>query len=332
MTDDKRGSLFAGLAKSGHLSSVICHLSFVSLRISRLWPDIVYAGSRECEIFKLTMGYLNLGVVGTGLIGGSIALAGSRAGYRVTFYEPASSPVEAVVSGAVRAAGLDELATSSDLIFIATPVSSIASVAERLAHKVKANAIVSDVASVKGPVFSRLSEILNGRCFYIPSHPMAGSEKSGLEAARVNLFESAVTIISPDVCQDKAVLERLIHFWRQAGSVPLVLDVPTHDRLVAAVSHLPHLVAAILMMHAAEFASEGLAFVGNGFRDSTRIAAGSPELWQEILLANRSDLLTNLYRFRDTLNETIGVLEANDVKSLQAFLDAAKRSRDKLIG
>ena len=161
---------------------------------------------------------------------------------------------------------------------------------------------------------------------------MAGSEKSGLEAARVNLFENAVTIISPDLCQDKAVLERLTEFWREAGSIPLFVDVPTHDRLVAAVSHLPHLLAAILMMHVAEFASDGLAFVGNGFRDSTRIAAGSPELWKEILLANRSDLLTNLYRFRDTLNETIGVLEASDAKSLQAFLDAAKRSRDKLIG
>ena len=278
------------------------------------------------------MGSLNLGVVGTGLIGGSIALAGSRAGYRVTFYEPARSPVETVLSGAVRAAGLDELAGSSDLIFIATPVSSIASVAERLASCVKASAIVSDVASVKGPVFNHLSEIFKGRCCYIPSHPMAGSEKSGLEAARVNLFENAVTIISPDLCQDKAVLERLTEFWREAGSIPLFVDVPTHDRLVAAVSHLPHLLAAILMMHVAEFASDGLAFAGNGFRDSTRIAAGSPELWKEILLANRNDLLTNLYRFRDTLNETIGVLEANDVKSLQAFLDAAKRSRDKLIG
>jgi prephenate dehydrogenase len=278
------------------------------------------------------MGYLNLGVVGTGLIGGSIALAGSRAGYRVTFYEPANCPAEMVLGDAVRATTLDELATSSDLIFIATPVSSIASVADRLAPSVKASAIVSDVASVKGPVFSRLSEIFNGRCFYIPSHPMAGSEKSGLEAARVSLFENAVTIISPDLCQDKAVLERLAHFWREAGSVPLFVDVPTHDRLVAAVSHLPHLLAATLMMHVAEFASEGLGFVGNGFRDSTRIAAGSPELWTEILLANQRDLLTNLYRFRDTLNETIRVLEANDVKSLQAFLDAAKRSRDKLVG
>ena len=278
------------------------------------------------------MGNVNLGVVGTGLIGGSIALAGSRAGYEVTFYEPASSPVETVLSGAVRAASLDELASSSDLIFIATPVSTIASVADRLAPFVRPTTIVSDVASVKGPVFGRLSEIFDGRCFYVPSHPMAGSEKSGLEAARVNLFENAVAIISPDLCRDKGVLERLAHFWREAGSIPLFVDVPTHDRLVAAVSHLPHLVAAILMMHAAEFASEGLSFVGNGFRDSTRIAAGSPELWTEILLANRTDLLTNLYRFRDTLNETIRVLEANDAKSLQAFLDAAKRSRDRLAG
>ena len=102
------------------------------------------------------MGSLNLGVVGTGLIGGSIALAGSRAGYRVTFYEPVRSPVETVLGRAVRAASLEELASSSDLIFIATPVSSIASVADRLAPSVKTSAIVSDVASVKGPVFNHL--------------------------------------------------------------------------------------------------------------------------------------------------------------------------------
>lgn len=278
------------------------------------------------------MGYLNLGVIGTGLIGGSIALAGSRAGYRVTFFERGSTPVEAVLSNAIRATSLGELAGSSDLIFIATPISSIASVAQELAPSLKPTAIVSDVASVKGPFFSRLAEIFKDRCSYIPSHPMAGSEKSGLEAARVTLFEKAVTIISPDLCQDKRALETLVQFWQQAGSIPLFVDVATHDRLVAAVSHLPHLVAAILMVHAAEFATEGLSLVGNGFRDSTRIAAGSPELWKEILLANRTDLLTNLYRFRDTLNETIRVLEANDAKSLQAFLDAAKRSRDRLAG
>ena len=278
------------------------------------------------------MGYLDLGVIGTGLIGGSIALAGSRAGYRVVFFEPGSTPVEAVLSNAIRAASIGELAESCDLIFIATPISSITSVAEELAPSLKPASVVSDVASVKGPFFSRLAEIFKDRCSYIPSHPMAGSEKSGLEAARVNLFEKAVTIISPDLCQDKRALDCLVQFWQQAGSIPLFVDVATHDRLVAAVSHLPHLVAAILMVHAAEFATEGLSLVGNGFRDSTRIAAGSPELWKEILLANRTDLLTNLYRFRDTLNETIRVLEGNDAKSLQAFLDAAKRSRDRLVG
>jgi prephenate dehydrogenase len=278
------------------------------------------------------MGNLNVGVVGTGLIGGSIALAGARAGYRVTFYEPRDRAVETVLSGTIRAAKVDELAALSDLIFIATPVSSVASVADRLAPFVRPGAIVSDVASVKGPFFKRLCEIFTGRCLYIPSHPMAGSEKSGVEAARVNLFENAVTIISPDLCQDNEALQRLAHFWRNVGSIPLFVDVPTHDRLVAAVSHLPHLLAAVLMMHAAEFAPEGLNLVGNGFRESTRIAGGSPELWTEILLANRTDLLTNLYRFRDTLDDTIRVLEANDVKSLQAFLDAAKRSRDRLAG
>jgi len=278
------------------------------------------------------MGYPNLGVIGTGLIGGSIALSGVRSGYKVNFYEPGSSPAETVLNDAFRVASLAELAEASDLIFIATPISSITSVAEGLTSSLKPTSLVSDVASVKGPIAGRLADIFKDRCAYIPSHPMAGSEKSGVEAARANLFADAVTIISPELCQDKEALERLVEFWQRVGSVPLLLDVPTHDRLVAAVSHLPHLLAAILMVHVTKFAGDGLNVVGNGFRDATRIAAGSAELWREILLANRSDLLTNLYRFRDALDETIRVLEANDGKSLQAFLYAAKRSRDSLAG
>ena len=278
------------------------------------------------------MGYLNVGVIGTGLIGGSIALAGIRAGYPVSFYEPKETAPAKSLGDANRVANLDDLAESSDLIFVATPLSSMASIAGRLAPMLKSGSLVSDVASVKGPIFRRLTEIFQGRCNYIPSHPMAGSEKSGLEAARVNLFEGAVTIISPDGCRDQGAVDRLVQFWQRAGSVPLLLDVPTHDRLVAAVSHLPHLLAAVLMVHAARFAAEGLNLAGKGLRDSTRIAAGSPALWTEILLANRDDLLTNLYRFRDTFGETIRILEANDAKSLQAFLDEAKGNRDRLAG
>jgi prephenate dehydrogenase len=276
------------------------------------------------------MGCVNVGVIGTGLIGGSIALAGIRAGYRVVVYGSGESAADTILGQAVRATELADLAESSDLIFIATPISVIAGVAKNLASRVRPGSLVSDVASVKGPVFRALSEIFDQRCHYIPSHPMAGSEKSGLEAARVNLFEGAVTILCPDACPDQSAIDRLSRFWQGTGSSPLVLDVPTHDRLVAAVSHLPHLLAAILMLHAAHSAPEALSLSGGGFRDSTRIAAGSSDLWKEILLANRSDLLTNLYRFRETLDEAIQILEAKDAKRLEALLDAAKRSRDKL--
>ncbi|MBV8815063.1 MAG: prephenate dehydrogenase/arogenate dehydrogenase family protein [Verrucomicrobia bacterium] len=278
------------------------------------------------------MGCLNVGVVGTGLIGGSIALAGIRAGYRVFVYESGGSAVHTILGQAIRATDLANLAESSDLVFIATPISVITDIAKTLASGIRPGSLVSDVASVKGPVFRALSEIFGQRCFYIPSHPMAGSEKSGLEAARVNLFEGAVTLLCPDACPDQSALERLSQFWKRAGSSPLVLDVPTHDRLVAAVSHLPHLLAAILMLHATRSAPEGLSLSGGGFRDSTRIAAGSPDLWKEILLANRSDLLTNLYRYRGAVDEAIQILEANDAKRLQALLDAAKTNREKLSG
>src|SRR5258708_36962893 len=106
---------------------------------------------------------------------------------------------------------------------------------------------------------------------------MAGSEKSGLEATRVNLFEKAVTIISPDLCQDKQALESLAQFWHQVGSIPLFVDVPTHDRLVAAVCHLPPFLAGELIGQAPEFSPEGLMFVGNRCPGSTTFAAGVPD-------------------------------------------------------
>jgi prephenate dehydrogenase len=122
------------------------------------------------------------------------------------------------------------------------------------------------------------------------------------------------------------------NFWEQLGSKTITLDVITHDRLVAAVSHLPHLLASILVTDIAESFEPAFQVAGRGFRDLTRIASGSPSLWTEILVANRSELLNHLQRFRSRLDEAIQLLQTNDAKSLQALLNAAKRNRDKLIG
>jgi prephenate dehydrogenase len=276
---------------------------------------------------------LTIGVVGAGLIGGSIALGAQRAGFTVIVYDRHNS-TPGLKSGATTrwAATINEVALSSDLIFIATPISATVTVAEALLIHLRPSTIVSEVASAKHEIAPKLSRVLSSQCKYIPTHPMAGSEQSGWEAARADLFQGAVTVVCNDFCADPKATAVISSFWERLGSTTIALDVATHDRLVAAVSHLPHLLASILVTEVAESFEQAFQVAGRGFRDLTRIASGSPSLWTEILLANRGELLNHLQRFRGRLDEGIQLLQRNDAKNLQALLNAAKRNRDKLIG
>jgi prephenate dehydrogenase len=276
---------------------------------------------------------LTIGVVGAGLIGGSIALAAQRVGFSVVVHDRHDS-VAGLKSTAVprRASTIKEVALISDLIFIATPISATVNAAAALLNHVRPDTIVSDVASAKQAIAPKVFRLLSARCQYIPTHPMAGSERSGWGAAHAELFQGAVTVVCEDFCTDSNALAIMRNFWNRLGSNTIMLDVITHDRLVAVVSHLPHLLASILVTDIAESFEPAFQVAGRGFRDLTRIASGSPELWTEILLANRNELLDHLQRFRGRVDEAIHLLQTNDVKSLQALLNAAKRNRDKLIG
>jgi prephenate dehydrogenase len=276
---------------------------------------------------------LKIGVVGAGLIGGSIALGSLKAGFPVIVYERDRSSIElSLGSGKLWADTIKEVALTSDLIFVATPISATLSATESLLSHLKFDTIVSEVASAKGEIAPELSRMLSPRCKYIPSHPMAGSERSGWQAAQAELFQGAVTVVCDDFCDDPDAVNVMKQFWERLGSATVTLDVATHDRLVAAISHLPHLLASLLVTDVTESADQALQVAGRGFRDMTRIASGSPTLWTEILLANRAELLNHLLRFRDRLDEGIQLLQRNDAKNLQALLNTAKRNRDRLIG
>jgi prephenate dehydrogenase len=276
---------------------------------------------------------LTIGVVGAGLIGGSIALAAQKAGFSVVVHDRHQSATGLELTAGTRwASTIKEVALASDLIFIATPISATVAAAEALLIHIRPDTIVSEVASAKQEIAPELFRVLSLRCKYIPTHPMAGSERSGWEAAHAELFQGAVTIVCDDFCADPNAAAVMRNFWERLGSKTITLDVITHDRLVAAVSHLPHLLASILVTDIAESFEPAFQVAGRGFRDLTRIASGSPSLWTEILVANRSELLNHLHRFRSRLDEAIQLLETNDAKSLQALLNAAKRNRDKLIG
>jgi prephenate dehydrogenase len=279
------------------------------------------------------MDELTIGIVGAGLIGGSIALGAEKAGFSVIVHDRHNSVTGFKLAAATRwAATITEVALSSDLIFIATPISATVAAAEALVSHIRPDTIVSEVASAKQEIAPELFRVLSPHCKYIPAHPMAGSERSGWEAAQPELFQGAVTVICDDFCADPTAAAIMRNFWERLGSTTITLDVITHDRLVAAVSHLPHLLASILVNDIAESFEAAFQVTGRGFRDLTRIASGSPSLWTEILLANRGELLNHLQRFRDRLDQGIQLLERNDAKSLQALLNAAKRNRDKLIG
>jgi prephenate dehydrogenase len=274
----------------------------------------------------------NVGIVGVGMMGGSIALAALRAGYRVFLYDPMAS--EKLAGPKFRKASvvyeLGELVSNSRLIILATPISALSQVSVPLSELVNPNQVVSDVASVKRPVAELLARAFRNRCEYVPAHPMAGSEKSGAEAARDGLFAGAVTLLCPELAGQAASVALVTEFWEKLGTRVVQVNIAAHDQLVALMSHLPHLIAALLVKHVAATNEAALDLCGPGFRDATRIASGAPELWADILLSNAEIVQEQLYGFKRELEEAIALLAARDAKKLQALLDEAKENRDRL--
>jgi len=276
----------------------------------------------------------SVGVVGVGLVGGSIALAALRSGYQVFLYDRPGM-AERLADRRFREARivdqLETIAAKGRMIVLATPISAIGAVVSRLAPFLSSEHVLSDVASVKGPVISLVREAVGEKCDYIPVHPMAGSEKSGAEAARPDLFAGAVTILCSEFARATTNVQLVTDFWKKMGTKVFTTTADNHDQLVAAMSHLPHLIAALLVIHVAEHSNKALELSGSGFRDLTRIASGAPELWTDILLANAPALANHLAAFQDLIGRTLPLLRDADGRKLQALLDAAKQNRDRLI-
>jgi prephenate dehydrogenase len=180
---------------------------------------------------------------------------------------------------------------------------------------------------VKAPVVQALEEIFGGA--FVGSHPMAGSEKSGLEAARGDLFENAACVVTPTARTVPAARAAVENLWTAVGGRLVHLAPAEHDRLVGRISHLPHSVAAVLV-HAVAQTPGADRLAGGGYRDTTRIAAGPPAMWAEILLQNREGLLAGIDGFAEKLAELKTILLSNDAPALENFLSRAKAARDAL--
>lgn len=283
------------------------------------------------------MNFGTVAILGPGLIGGSLALALAERGLAKRLMIYARSPH---ALDAIRTAGVDaeltgnpsEAVSDADVVILCVPIEAMAGLVHEFRDALKPTAFVTDVGSVKGSVVRDIEPLLENRALWIGSHPMAGSEQGGFAAARSDLFDGATVILTPTKHTPRTVQQRAEKFWKALGANLAILSPEKHDQIVAAVSHIPHLIAAALVNHAANFGDLDLA--AGGFRDTTRVASGSPELWAEILLANDDAVALQVKELIAQLIRLTAVLENPDKAAgkslLLATLKAAKDARSLL--
>jgi prephenate dehydrogenase len=274
-------------------------------------------------------------IVGPGLIGGSLGLALKARGLsrRVIGVGRRQTSLErALAMGAVDEVSLDAPASvgRADLVVLATSVGLAPKQAAELLPRMRPEAVLTDVGSVKVPIRDAIAECLDGAasgpCF-VGGHPIAGSEQRGVDAARVDLFQGAVCLLTPDVRTDpdERALSAVREMWKGVGGRVIEMSAERHDRLLAEISHLPHIVASCLMNAASD---EALEVAGRGFLDATRIASGDADLWKDICLANKEELSRALGLLGGALRELSDAIARNDAVAVRDLLDRARRRRD----
>lgn len=276
--------------------------------------------------------FRTVAIVGVGLIGGSMGLAIRRRGLAQRVlgvgYRQASLD-RALRLGAVDEATRDlRRAAEGDLVVLATPVGRIVELARAARDVLRPETIVTDVGSTKGRLVRELEALADARFRYVGSHPMAGSEQRGVEAAHPDLFQGALCFLTPTPRSDPRAVDLLTRLWQALGARVRQLSPDEHDRLLARASHLPHLVAAALV-HTTSRAA--LACAGSGFRDATRIASGDPRLWADVCLHNPERLLEALQAFQQCLGVLQDILQRGSEGELLAWLQAAKVARDEYL-
>lgn len=277
-------------------------------------------------------------VVGVGLMGASCALAlrsAGAVGEVVGVGRSRANLERALARGAIdKALTLDENWTrelaGAEVVLIATPVAQYRSVLAAMAPALDEGTVVTDAGSTKQDVVRAARETLGPALpRFVPGHPITGSERSGADAADATLYVGRQVILTPLPETSPKALARVEEFWTACGARVSRLDPERHDRILAAVSHLPHLLAFLLV---AELVSrpDGAEYLGNaggGFRDFTRIAASSPEMWRDIALANRDALLTEIAAYRAALDQLARSIEHRDAAAVEAMIAKAADAR-----
>ncbi len=279
---------------------------------------------------------LKIGIIGLGLIGGSLAKAFKfKLGAEiVAFSRSETSLIAAVKENIINCYSTTDLQIFSDCsyIFICTPVDKITEYVNKLLPYIKKGCVITDVGSTKGSICKEMEKYKN--IYFIGGHPMAGSEKTGYFSAKEYLFENAFYVLTPLNNVPVDIINKFSDITKKIGAIPIVLNSSYHDHAVAAISHIPHIVAASLVntvkrLDGKENYMHSLA--AGGFKDLTRIASGSPEIWKSICEENKPEILNVINSFKNILTEFENSLLNNDEKSIFSFLETAKDYRNSFF-
>lgn len=289
----------------------------------------------------MSVHFKQVAIIGVGLIGGSLGMILRRKGvadHVVGVGRSLENLKTAVTMGAIDRYVADPIdgVRGSDLVILATPVDTYERHLKNWAHCLMPGTIVSDVGSVKGTLVERAEAAMPAGVHFIGAHPIAGKEKTGVAAGSDQLFKGARCILTPTKKSDPRALEQIKQMWEATESILLTMDPYLHDQILGAVSHLPHVAAFALMNALAELRDHQIPALdltghsGGGLRDTTRIAASSPEMWRDIFLWNRDNVVSFIERYERALEELKQLIKAGDPAGIQRALERAKAEREKL--
>ncbi len=274
---------------------------------------------------------ISVGVVGLGCIGASLAWELKRKNFcrEVLGHDLQSSSMDFALEKQIidRAVSLEKCARDSDLVILAVPVLQIPLVAESLMPHLKSNSLLTDVGSAKDRVVKKIKGLLRADITFIGGHPMAGSEKSGVQAAKPALFSGAPYFLTPVKPINEQALNLLIDLIKTLGANPFLVTPEEHDAIVARISHLPYLVSAALVLSCGDD-SRTTGFAAGGFRDTTRIASSDPVMGKDFCVANRKEIIRAAEKFISEIQDIIGRLSRGD--SIEEKLRAARSLRDTI--
>lgn len=273
-------------------------------------------------------------ILGVGLLGGSFgkALIKNKLAKKVIGIGRNKSRLrKAIMQRAIDEMSLDiRKVKEADLVVISTPVIHIEETLKKISSYFKKGSIVIDTGSTKAGIVRAATKYINHEVYFVGCHPIAGSEKSGVDFSTENLFNGSICVITPVETTSKEALLVVKTLWEQLKAEVVMMSPNEHDRVIALTSHLPHFIASSLVLSAVKEDKNILALTGKGFKDTTRIAASSPELWIEIAAANKNNIITSLKIFLKNLNLINNYIKQGNFKKIKELLYKAKELREDL--